>query len=170
MLALASSLSWGPAATAAAVLEIMPARGLAEHEALRCYCSLLLGRHYGVPAEMLWAVAAAEGGREGLVQANANRSYDIGVMQLNTVYLGEIAVSPAAVAGFDCRGFAVAARRLTGHLFRPRQGAVWRRLADYHSRTPEHNRRYARRLQQQARAYACPSRRSVRMVSEQAAE
>lgn len=112
-------------------------------------CSVAAAIKQGVPANILLAVAEIEGGRPGQWVRNANGTYDVGPMQLNTRYLADLqrryGVTAAAAASGGCYPYELAAWRLSKHLRRDK-GDLLTRAANYHSRTPRHNRKYRRKL------------------------
>lgn len=118
----------------------------------RVLCSIGAAIRYGIPANLVLAVAEQEGGRPGQVVRNTNGSLDVGAMQFNTTYLRDLArygITPAHVAAAGCYPYELAAWRLRGHL-RDDTGDLWTRAANYHSRTPQYNRRYRAQLIQRA--------------------
>ena len=107
-------------------------------------CSIAAAAKYGVPANIILAVAQKEGGRPGQWVRNANDTYDIGSMQFNTAYIRSLArygIGTADVAQAGCFSFDLAAWRLRGHI-KNDGGDVWTRVANYHSRTPRFNAPY----------------------------
>lgn len=119
-------------------------------------CAIGAGMAYGVPVNIVLAVAEQEAGRPGQWQRNADGSYDVGVLQFNTGYLRELrryGITPQAVAEPGCFPYRLAAWRLRGHL-RNDRGDLWTRAANYHSRTPRHNARYRGQLMRKARRWS----------------
>jgi hypothetical protein len=110
----------------------------------RMACSIAASMKYQVPANILLAVAEEEGGRPGQWVPNTNGTYDVGSMQFNTAYLGDLrkyGITAADVAKPGCYAYNLAAWRLQGHL-RHDSGDLWTRAANYHSRTPKYNEPY----------------------------
>src|SRR5918994_3332322 len=54
-------------------------------------CMLAVAAFYGLPPRVLPAIQAVEGGQVGTVSRNADGSEDLGVMQVNTRWLGPVA-------------------------------------------------------------------------------
>ena len=122
----------------------MPFADLAPPVQERVVCSIAAGIRYGVPVNILLAVAEREGGRPGDWVRNTNGTFDVGTMQLNTSYLASLrhwGITPADAARPGCYPYDLAAWRLGGHL-RHDPGDLWQRAANYHSRTPMHNAPY----------------------------
>lgn len=118
-------------------------------------CSIGAAAKYGVPANIILAVAQREGGRPGQWVRNNNATYDIGSMQFNTAYIRTLArygIGTADVAKPGCYSYDLAAWRLRGHIKNDR-GDVWTRVANYHSRTPVHNAPYRAAIMVNARQW-----------------
>ena len=54
-------------------------------------CMLAVAAYYGLPPRVLPAIQAVEGGQVGTASRNTDGSEDLGVMQVNTRWLGPIA-------------------------------------------------------------------------------
>lgn len=110
----------------------------------RVVCSISAAIKYEVPVNVVLAVAEKEGGRPGQWKRNTNGTDDVGPMQFNTAYLGELArygITANDVAAAGCYSFDLAAWRLRMHIKRD-DGDIWTRAANYHSRTPYYNAIY----------------------------
>ncbi|WP_228892992.1 transglycosylase SLT domain-containing protein [Pseudoduganella aquatica] len=111
-------------------------------------CSIAAAARYGIPANIMLAVAESEAGSPGLWVKNRNGTSDVGSMQFNTAYLatlGKYGITPQAVAAPGCYAYELAAWRLRQHIQKD-QGDLWTKAANYHSRTPIHNVRYRQAL------------------------
>lgn len=107
-------------------------------------CSVAAAARYSVPPAVMLAVAEAEGGAANQWRANNNGTLDVGPMQFNTAYLqtlSQYGITAGSVAAGGCYPFYLAAWRLQRHLALDR-GDLWRRAANYNSRTPRYNARY----------------------------
>ena len=107
----------------------------------RIVCSISAAVKYQVPANIVLAVAEKEAGKSGQWVRNSNGTHDVGSMQFNTAYLGELArygITANDVAASGCYSFDLAAWRLRGHI-RHDKGDIWTRAANYHSRTYRYN-------------------------------
>jgi hypothetical protein len=110
----------------------------------RIVCSISAAVKYQVPANIVLAVAEKEAGKPGQLVRNSNGTHDVGPMQFNTAYLGELAkygITANNVAISGCYSFDLAAWRLRGHI-RHDKGDIWTRAANYHSRTFCYNEVY----------------------------
>lgn len=118
-------------------------------------CSIAAAAKYGVPANIILAVAQREGGKPGQWVRNTNSTYDVGAMQFNTSYIRTLArygIGTADVAKAGCFSFDLAAWRIRGHIKNDR-GDIWTRVANYHSRTPRYNSRYRAGIMVNARQW-----------------
>ena len=107
----------------------------------RIICSISSAVKYQVPANIVLAVAEKEAGKPGQWVRNSNGTHDVGSMQFNTAYLGELArygITANDVAASGCYSFDLAAWRLRKHI-RNDKGDLWTRAANYHSRTYRYN-------------------------------
>ena len=107
-------------------------------------CMALVASLYELPPRVLPAIQAIEGGRPGTVSRNRNGSEDLGVMQVNTVWLPALARYtrlPAAevrrrLIEHPCFNIAAAGAILRTHLDET-GGDLMRAIGNYHSRTPD---------------------------------
>ena len=122
----------------------------------RIVCSVIAAVKYEVPSNILLAVAEKEGGKPGQWVRNSNGTYDVGPMQFNTAYLGDLSrygITAKDVAAAGCYAYELAAWRLRMHL-RNDTGDVWQRAANYHSRTAKYNAIYRADLKHKASQWA----------------
>jgi len=122
----------------------------------RVICSISAAVKYEVPANIVLAVAEKEAGKPGQWVRNTNGTHDVGPMQFNTLYLGDLArygITANHVAAAGCYSFYLAAWRLRQHL-RKDKGDLWTRAANYHSRTPHYNAIYRADLMRRAVKWA----------------
>lgn len=107
-------------------------------------CSIGAAYEFGVPVDVMLAVAEQESGSIGERKKNANGTFDVGVMQFNTTYLRDLerfGILAQDVAGPGCYPYRLAAWRIRWHIIRD-QGDIWQRIANYHSRNAEQNAKY----------------------------
>lgn len=122
----------------------------------RVNCSISAAVKYGIPANIVLAVAEKEGGKPGQWVRNKNGTHDVGSMQFNTAYLQDLeqyGIQANDVAATGCYPFDLAAWRLRQHI-RNDQGDLWTRAANYHSRTPKYNVVYRADLIKKATKWA----------------
>jgi hypothetical protein len=118
----------------------------------RVVCSIAAAVKYEVPANIVLAVAEKEAGKPGQWVRNTNGTHDVGPMQFNTSYLGDLArygITADDVAAAGCYAYDLAAWRIRGHLKKDK-GDLWTRAANYHSRTPRYNAVYRKDLRVKA--------------------
>lgn len=123
----------------------LPGRTLAGND-----CVQEAATHYGVDVRLVRAILRIEGGRVGLRKANVNGTYDLGPMQINTLWLPRLralGVDESRLVWDYCANVAVGAwilaREMKSAAAAPNTPEFWRSVGRYHSRTPRHNTRYA---------------------------
>lgn len=116
-------------------------------------CMALVAHIYGLPPRVLPSIQRVEGGAPGLVHRNANGTDDLGVMQINTIWLPYISayshLDPATVRqrllGRVC--FNVAAAGLIMRIYLDETGGdLMRAIGNYHSHTPALNLVYQQKV------------------------
>ena len=115
-------------------------------------CLMLASQTYSVPPAVLVGIYKVEGGKVGQEVKNTNGSYDLGPMQINTIWLPELAekwgVSESTARKWirddACTNVGVSAWILKGHL--NETGSLSQAIAHYHSRTPRHGSRYKNKV------------------------
>jgi hypothetical protein len=106
-------------------------------------CMVAAAAFYHLPPRVLPSIQAVEGGRVGLVHLNRNGSADLGVMQVNTVWVDPLAavvnLRPEAVevrlTDDPCFNIAAAAAILRAYL-REARGDLMVAVGLYHSHSP----------------------------------
>lgn len=122
----------------------------------RVTCSIAAAAQYGIPANIMLAVAEKEGGKAGQWVRNANGTHDVGPLQFNTAYLSQLAgygITAVDVAAAGCYPYQLAAWRLRQHIMQD-GGDLWTRCANFHSRTPRFNAKYREDLVRKAGKWA----------------
>ena len=122
-------------------------------------CMALVAQLYGLPPRVLPSIQAVEGGGPGVVHRNADGSADLGVMQINTLWLVPLSrysrLDPAEVRERllhrPCFNIAAAGLILRTYLDETR-GDLMRAVGDYHSHTPLLNRTYQAKVRDAAAA------------------
>jgi len=111
-------------------------------------CMILASQTYDVPPAALVGIYKAEGGKIGQEVKNTNDSYDLGPMQINTLWIPELAdmwgvthqTAHRWVRDDACTNVGVSAWILKSHLDETK--SISQAIAHYHSRTPKHGDRY----------------------------
>lgn len=112
-------------------------------------CMVATAAFYHLPPRVLPSIEVVEGGRVGMVSPNLDGSDDLGVMQVNTLWLGPIAratsLAPAEVGvrlvHDACFNIAASGAILRTYL-NEEHGQLMRAVGDYHSHTPARNAAY----------------------------
>lgn len=115
-------------------------------------CLMLASQTYSVPPAVLVGIYKAEGGKPGQEVRNANGTYDLGPMQINTIWMPELAekwgvsenTARQWVRDDACTNVGVAAWILRGHM--DETGSLSQAIAHYHSRTPRYGGNYQNRV------------------------
>ncbi len=115
-------------------------------------CLMLASQTYSVPPAVLVGIYKAEGGKIGQEVSNTNGTHDLGPMQINTIWLPDLAerwgVSKSTahkwVRDDACTNVGVAAWILKGHIDETQ--SLSQAIAHYHSRTPKHGTRYKKKV------------------------
>jgi soluble lytic murein transglycosylase-like protein len=148
------SMSWRPRAgwfVAITLIAALPARA----------CWQQAGERYGLSPELLYAIARTESGLDPqAVGRNRNGSRDIGLMQINSVWLPRLRSHGIAERDlFDpCTSIHVGAWILAGNV--RRLGYTWEAVGAYNAASPSLRRAYAERVYRQVTAIRAPSRGS----------
>lgn len=102
---------------------------------------------YAVPASLIMAVIYVEGGRNGTRNYNSNGTYDYGVMQINSIWLPEIAKQFAYSAmdlQYDaCKNVFAGSWILRQNLDHEKTKPLMYAIGSYHSLTPQLNYLYS---------------------------
>jgi len=110
-----------------------------------------------LPPRVLLVIQSIEGGAPGMVRQDSNGTADLGVMQVNTLWVPALAerarLSPAQteyrLINDPCFNIAAAALILRTYLAET-DGAFLPAVGDYHSNTPALNAGYVTRAEHQA--------------------
>ncbi len=122
-------------------------------------CLGVAAQHYNIHKEILDAVLAVEGGSPGMKKRNKNGSYDMGPMQINSIWLPELrrrGISEYDVTYDACTNILVGAWILANELQRAGTPPIntaeyWQAVGSYNSRTPYFNSVYAVRVWHRAK-------------------
>jgi len=106
-------------------------------------CLMLAAQTYSVPPAVLVGIYQVEGGKPGQAVENTNGTYDLGPMQINTIWIPELAemwgvsnnTALQWVKNDPCTNMGVASWILRGHI--DRTGNLSTAIAHYHSKTPK---------------------------------
>ena len=106
-------------------------------------CMALVASIYGLPPRVLPSIHHTEGGQPGTVSRNANGTEDLGVMQVNTVWLPALSAYTGLpqeavrnrLIGSACFNIAAAGAIMRLYLDEA-HGDLMRAVGYYHSHTP----------------------------------
>jgi len=121
-------------------------------------CMAFVSAFYHLPPRVLPSVQATEGGRPGMVMQNTNGTADLGVMQINTLWIAPLSREtglPESTVRHrlihdPCFNIATAGAILRGHM-NATNGDLMRAIGNYHSRTPGLHEAYRQRVLAAAR-------------------
>jgi hypothetical protein len=121
-------------------------------------CMLVVAATTGLPPRVLPVIQSIEGGAPGMIQPDSNGTADLGVMQVNTIWLPALATRAGLsqaqternLINDPCFNIAAAALILRGYLAET-HGALLPAIGDYHSHTPALNTGYTELAERKAR-------------------
>jgi hypothetical protein len=122
-------------------------------------CMVAAASFYHLPPRVLPSIQAVEGGRVGMVHVNQDGSSDLGVMQVNTLWVQPLSafarMPPASVRDrlvWDpCFNIAAAGAIFRAYLYEAR-GDLMRAVGLYHSHTPQLRDAYLAQVLRSARS------------------
>src|SRR4051812_37052059 len=122
-------------------------------------CIFAAAQTYVVPPSVILGILNVEGGRIGQAVHNTNNTYDLGPMQINTIWLPELAhywgVSQTRalqeVRDDACINIGVGAWILRRKM--NETGSLYQGIANYHSATPHLGHNYQRKVVNAMRRY-----------------
>jgi hypothetical protein len=120
-------------------------------------CMVLVASFYKLPPRALPSIQAVEGGAPGLVHTDGNGTQDLGVMQVNSIWIEPLVrvthLTPAAVRirliVDPCFNIAAAGAILSLYLGKTHD--LLQAIGNYHSHTPVLNQNYQREVLAAAR-------------------
>jgi len=112
-------------------------------------CIVETAERFDLPARLIYAVLKVEGGKIGQRVKNTNGTFDMGPMQINTIWLKhfEDYVSAEQILHNGCVNVQIGAWILRSRI-NEAGGDFWKGVGSYHSKTPWRNQAY------QAKVYA----------------
>jgi hypothetical protein len=121
-------------------------------------CMLIVAATTGLPPRVLPVIQSIEGGAPGMVRPDSNGTADLGVMQVNTIWVPALAARaglPLAdtqnrLVNDPCFNIAAAALIMRTYLAET-HGELLPAIGDYHSHTPALNADYTALAERRAR-------------------
>jgi soluble lytic murein transglycosylase-like protein len=122
-------------------------------------CIFTAAQTYSVPPSVILGILHVEGGRVGMASKNTNNTYDLGPMQINTIWLPELArhwgvpreTALRMVRDDACVNIGVGAWILRKKI--NQTGSLYQGIAYYHSATPQHGTRYRAKVMEAMQRY-----------------
>ena len=121
-------------------------------------CLLLAAQTYNIPPAVMIGILGVEGGRVGQAVSNTNGTYDLGPMQINTLWVPQLArywgVSQSTAKNWiqndACTNLGVSAWILRQHLNETK--SLSKSIGYYHSRTPSLSHSYRQKVYKKMKA------------------
>ncbi|MEZ8292798.1 lytic transglycosylase domain-containing protein [Vibrio splendidus] len=112
-------------------------------------CIAHASKHYGVSPLVMKSLTIVEGGKVGTTSLNSNKTYDLGIMQINTIHLPAIAnkfpgVTWREVTYSPCINIGIGAWLLSKRMSETTD--FWSGVGNYHSKTPKYRDRYLKKV------------------------
>lgn len=108
------------------------------------FCFQEAGQRYAVSPKLLWAIAKAESNLDpSSINRNRNGTIDVGLMQINSIWAGQLGGTWDAL-GDPCTNVMAGAWILSQCI--RNYGYTWQAVGCYHSRTPTRRDAYALRI------------------------
>lgn len=110
-------------------------------------CVIATADRFDLPILLLHTILKVEGGTVGEVSFNKNGTYDIGPMQINSIWLESFTpyVSPSQILYNGCINLQIGAWILRSNINKAK-GDFWKGVGNYHSATPHLHRKYQERV------------------------
>ncbi|HEX4044695.1 MAG TPA: lytic transglycosylase domain-containing protein [Gammaproteobacteria bacterium] len=112
-------------------------------------CLNAVAKQYHVPAVLVLSVLKTENGRNGMSRINTNGTYDLGVMQVNSVFLSQLKSHGYTLKRLQyssCENITVATWILSKHIANSKASQIG--IGNYHSVTPKLNAVYFNRVKE----------------------
>ena len=124
-------------------------------------CIQLAAQRFTLPPILIKAVLLVEGGKIGQTHSNKNGSYDIGPMQINSIWLPKFSkyVSYKEILHNGCTNVQVGAWILRYNI--NQSGDFWSGVGNYHSATLKKHIAYQQRVYKAAQYIKYKSRKKV---------
>lgn len=102
---------------------------------------------FSLPEIILRAILEVEGGKSGDLRMNTNGTYDIGPMQINSIWLPKFAnyITNEQLLYDSCANLQIGAWILRYNINKA-NGDLWQGVSSYHSSTPIHQEKYRNKI------------------------
>ncbi len=115
-------------------------------------CVNYSSRYFGIHPNIIKSIIIVEGGKNGSMSRNSNGTYDMGIMQINTIHLPDIIRKYPGLTWSDvsykpCVNIGIGASILNDRLkeLKPNQD-YWIGVGNYHSKTPKYRTLYLSKI------------------------
>lgn len=106
-------------------------------------CVIQASAYYQAPPDLVRAVIRTEGGKTGKVNRNSDGSFDMGLMQINSIHLPELAkygINQEMLINNECVNIFIGTFYLQKNILSGKD--FWHGVGKYHSKTPSKNTIY----------------------------
>nr|WP_229650316.1 lytic transglycosylase domain-containing protein [Vibrio splendidus]MCC4882976.1 lytic transglycosylase domain-containing protein [Vibrio splendidus] len=112
-------------------------------------CVSYSANHFDINKNVIKSIVLVEGGKAGTMSRNSNGTYDMGIMQINTIHLPDIkkkypTVTWKDVAYDPCINIGIGSWILSQRL--KEASSYWVGVGNYHSKTPKFRNRYLKKI------------------------
>ncbi len=110
-------------------------------------CIVQTANRFSLPEIILKAILEVEGGKSGELRINSNGTYDIGPMQVNSIWLPKFTnyVASERILYDSCTNLQIGAWILRYNINKA-NGDIWQGVSTYHSSTPVHQEKYRNKI------------------------
>lgn len=112
-------------------------------------CVNAASRHFSIHPAVIKSIIAVEGGKIGTMSRNSNGTYDMGIMQINTIHLPDIkrkfpSIGWREVAYKPCVNIGIGSWILSQRM--KETSNYWKGVGNYHSKTPKFRKIYLKKI------------------------
>jgi len=110
-------------------------------------CIVETANRFSLPEIILKAILEVEGGKTGELRVNSNGTYDIGPMQVNSIWLPKFTnyITSERILYDSCANLQIGAWILRYNVNKA-NGDIWQGVSSYHSSTPAHQEKYRNKI------------------------
>ncbi|WP_170968501.1 lytic transglycosylase domain-containing protein [Psychromonas sp. SP041] len=114
-------------------------------------CVNFASKYYNVNPSVIRAIIAVEGGKIGTMSRNSNGTYDMGIMQINTIHIKDLRkrfptlnLTRKKISNGACVNIFLAVDILNRRI--KENSNYWLGVGSYHSKTPKYRNRYLKKI------------------------
>ena len=120
-------------------------------------------RYIHVDPDILLSIYKTEGGTAGAISMNTNKTYDMGPMQINSIWIRKfnprLGLTKKALIHNGCKNV-LASAIILRHEINLAKGNLWKGVGNYHSKTPRFHNRYLAKVKKHYRKIKVKSKRT----------